>query len=319
MAVIGTDIYEAKRLLENREVIGIPTETVYGLAGNAFDVQAVTKIFQVKNRPSFDPLIVHSTSLRNIAQFVEDIPLLAHKLAERFWPGALTLLLRKKPIIPDLVTAGLDTVAVRMPDHPLTRQLLDLLDFPVAAPSANPFGYISPTRAAHVQAQLGAQIPYILDGGPCQVGIESTIVGFENQKPVIFRLGGLSLEVIRDTIGPVEVLPYSSSNPQAPGMLKSHYAPRKPLYINGLHEILEQYPPEKIGYMGFVSLAVQLPEQNQVLLSQTQDYAEAAQNLFAAMRKLDAMPHLDVIVTELLPEENLGRAINDRIRRAAIP
>jgi L-threonylcarbamoyladenylate synthase len=317
MAIIGTDIVEAKRLLENGAVIGLPTETVYGLAGNALDVQAVTRIFQVKNRPSFDPLIVHSNSLEKIAQFVQEIPPLARQLAEAFWPGALTILLPKKDSIPDLVTSGLDTVAVRMPSHPLTRQLLDTLSFPLAAPSANPFGYISPTRAEHVQTQLGDKIPYILDGGPCEVGIESTIVGFDQGTPIIYRLGGIALEAIQSVIGEVQVLPHSTSNPQAPGMLKSHYSPRKPLFINELNTILKQYPAEKVGYMGFVSLAAQLPPQNQILLSESQNYAEAAQRLFAAMRALDAMPQLEVIVAELLPEEDLGRAINDRIRRAA--
>lgn len=317
MAIIGTDIVEAKRLLENGAVIGLPTETVYGLAGNALDVQAVTRIFQVKNRPSFDPLIVHSNSLEKIAQFVQEIPPLARQLAEAFWPGALTILLPKKDSIPDLVTSGLDTVAVRMPSHPLTRQLLDTLNFPLAAPSANPFGYISPTRAEHVQTQLGDKIPYILDGGPCEVGIESTIVGFDQGNPIIYRLGGIALEAIQSVIGEVQVLPHSTSNPQAPGMLKSHYSPRKPLFINDLNTILKQYPAEKVGYMGFVSLAAQLPPQNQIFLSESQNYAEAAQRLFAAMRALDAMPQLEVIVAELLPEEDLGRAINDRIRRAA--
>ncbi len=316
MALIGTAIHEAKRLLENGEVIGIPTETVYGLAGNAFDAQAVTKIFQIKNRPSFDPLIVHSSSLDKISQFVKTIPPIAQTLAEHFWPGALTLLLPKKSIIPDLVTSGLETVAVRMPKHPLTRQLLDLLDFPVAAPSANPFGYISPTRAEHVQAQLGDKIPYILDGGPCQVGIESTIVGFDNEKPVIYRLGGISLEAIQEVIGPVQVLAHSTSNPQAPGMLKSHYAPRKPLFINEFDFLMTQYPPEQIGYLGFdLSKDTILPE-HQILLSPQRNYAEAAQNLFAALRQLDSLP-ISVICAELLPEQDLGRAINDRIRRAA--
>ncbi len=317
MAILGTDIQQARQFLERGDVIGLPTETVYGLAGNAFNAQAVTRIFQVKNRPSFDPLIVHSNSLDKISQFVREIPPLAQQLASRFWPGALTILLPKRDIIPDLVTSGLDTVAVRMPRHPLTRQLLDALDFPLAAPSANPFGYISPTRAEHVQAQLGDKIPYILDGGPCEVGIESTIVGFEDQKPIIYRLGGISLEAIQLAIGPVEVLPHSTSNPQAPGMLKSHYAPRKPLSIDNLEEVLKHHPAEKVGFMGFATLATQLPQENQVLLSDQQDYAEAAQQLFAAMRALDAMPQLEVIVAQLLPEEDLGRAINDRIRRAA--
>ena len=316
MAATGTDVFEAKRLLEAGAVVGIPTETVYGLAGNAFDAKAVARIFQVKNRPSFDPLIVHSDSLEKISRFVEDVPPLARKLAGAFWPGALTLLLPKKPVIPDLVTAGLDTVAVRMPNHPLTRELLGLLDFPLAAPSANPFGYISPTRAEHVEAQLGGLIPYILDGGPCQVGVESTIVGFMDGRPVVYRLGGLPLEGIEAIVGPAEVRPHSTSNPLAPGMLKSHYAPRKPLFIGGYDFLKTQYPPEQIGYLGFDRMKDNLPTDNQILLSPRRDYAEAARHLFAALRHLDALP-VAVICAELLPEEDLGRAINDRIRRAA--
>ncbi|MDJ1467875.1 L-threonylcarbamoyladenylate synthase [Xanthocytophaga flava] len=317
MALIDKDIYKAKSLLEAGEVIGIPTETVYGLAGNAFNVQAVTKIFQTKNRPTFDPLIVHSSSLAKIIQFVETIPPLAQKLATHFWPGPLTLLLQKKPNIPDLVTSGLETVAVRMPSHPLILDLLELLEFPLAAPSANPFGYISPTQAEHVQAQLGNKIPYILDGGPSHVGIESTIIGFEDTTPIVYRLGGLSIEAIESVIGPVSLMPHSSSNPQAPGMLKSHYAPRKPLVLDSIDQVLKQYAPEKIGYMGFSDFRKDLPEKNQLVLSQSRNYAEAAQKLFAAMRMLDTFPHLEIIVAELLPEEDLGRAINDRIRRAA--
>ncbi len=317
MATIGTDIYEAKRLLESGEAIGIPTETVYGLAANAFDSQAVARIFQVKNRPTFDPLIVHTDSLDKIGGFVTDIPPLARQLAAHFWPGALTLLLPKKAIIPDLVTAGLDTVAVRIPSHPLTRQLLGLLAFPVAAPSANPFGYLSPTRAEHVQAQLGDKIPYILDGGACEVGIESTIVGFGHGQPVIFRLGGISVERIENVVGAVRMLPHSTANPQAPGMLESHYAPRKPLLLNDLPAALRQFPAAQIGFLGFSGLAIQLPAQNQFLLSGSRDYAEAAQNLFAALRQLDSMPGISIIVAELLPEQDLGRAINDRLRRAA--
>lgn len=165
MALIGKDIKEAIELLEANEVIGLPTETVYGLAGNAFSAEAVTKIFEVKNRPTFDPLIVHTSSIKRISDFVREIPIKAQMLADMFMPGPLTLLLPKKENISDLVTSGLETVAVRIPKHPLAIELLENLDFPVAAPSANPFGYISPTSAQHVDNQLGTKIKYILDGG----------------------------------------------------------------------------------------------------------------------------------------------------------
>ena len=176
MAEIGQDILKAKEILIAGGLVAIPTETVYGLAGNALNENSVANIFRAKNRPSFDPLIVHVASILQAERFVEDIPSQARKLAETYWPGPLTILLKKRPIISDLVTSGLDTVAIRVPAQDLTRSLLASLDFPLAAPSANPFGYVSPTKAEHVNEQLGDNIDYILDGGDCQVGIESTIV-----------------------------------------------------------------------------------------------------------------------------------------------
>lgn len=312
--LIGTDIHIAKDWLEKGELVAIPTETVYGLAGNAFDVKAVAKIFAVKNRPTFDPLIVHTHRIEQIEYFVKDFPPKARLLAEHFWAGAMTLLLPKKEVIPDLVTAALPTVAVRIPKHPLTLQLLESLSFPLAAPSANPFGYISPTSAQHVATQLGGKIPYILDGGNCQVGIESTIIGFENEDVIIYRLGGLSVEAIEQVVGKVTVKTHSSSNPNAPGRLESHYAPTKPLYIE--KEILDKFAPQEIGVLCFSEYLPAIPHENQCLLSPNGDVVEAAQHLFAMMRRLDAMP-VKVIFAELLPEESLGRAINDRLRRAS--
>lgn len=317
MTIIGTDILNAKHLLQSGEVVGIPTETVYGLAGNALDDDAVLKIFRVKNRPQFDPLIVHTDSLSKLSSFTTDFSEKAQKLAHAFWPGPLTLLLPKSEIISDLVTSGLNTVAVRIPNHPLTLQLLAALDFPLAAPSANPFGYISPTSATHVEAQLGNNIPYILDGGESTVGIESTIVGFEGDEAIIYRLGGTSVEAIEKVIGSVRLVAHSSSNPKAPGMLKSHYSPRKSLFIKNINEIFEQYSKEEIGYLSFQQYHKALPLEHQRVLSFTGNYNEAAKHLFAYMRELDSLP-IEVIYAELLPEQDLGRAINDRIRRAAV-
>lgn len=313
--MIGTDIHIAKNFLEQGELVAIPTETVYGLSGNAFDTKAVAKIFAVKNRPTFDPLIVHTYHINQIEQFVSSFPLKAQILAKHFWAGSMTLLLPKKDIIPDLVTAGLPTVAVRIPQHSLTLSLLESLPFPLAAPSANPFGYISPTTAQHVAAQLGEKIPYILDGGSCKVGIESTIIGFENEETTIYRLGGLSVEAIEKVAGKVIVKTHSSSNPNTPGRLESHYAPQKALYVK--EEIFEKFSSEEIGVLCFSEYLPNIPAENQFLLSPKKDFLEAAQNLFAMMRKLDKMP-IKAIFAELLPEENLGRAINDRLRRASV-
>ncbi|RYU93507.1 L-threonylcarbamoyladenylate synthase [Emticicia agri] len=316
MASIGKDIAEAIGLLNEGHVIGIPTETVYGLAGNAINTDAVAKIFEVKNRPSFDPLIIHTNSIDRFSAYVSEIDERAFALAEKFMPGPLTLLLPRKDIIPDLVTSGLDKVAIRIPQHPLTLELLSQLDYPLAAPSANPFGYISPTSAAHVNNQLGDKIKYILDGGTCQVGIESTIVGFEAQEAIVYRKGGLSIEEIEGVIGKVKVIDHSSSNPQAPGMLKSHYAPKKQLLLLPENQSVRN-DGKKIGYLGFQHYHQEIPQQNQLLLSPDGDFREAAKHLFAYMRQLDAMD-VDIIYTDLLPEKDLGRAINDRIRRATV-
>lgn len=316
MAEIGKNILTAKNYLEKEELVAIPTETVYGLAANALNPIAVAKIFEAKERPTFDPLIVHTHSLNKVYKFVTNIHPALLKLAEAFWPGPLTLLLPKKEIIPSLVTSGLDRVGVRVPNHALTLELLAQLDFPLAAPSANPFGYISPTTAEHVEKQLGMRIPYILDGGSCTVGLESTIVGEENGEIIIYRLGGLSIDEIETIVGKVSVQLNQSSNPKAPGQLKSHYAPKKPVYIGNLNELQNQYSDKKIGAIVFgndIKLNESILIKN---LSSTKNYQEASANLFSFLRELDEAD-VAVIISELLPETGLGLAINDRLRRAS--
>lgn len=313
MAEIGTDINKAAALLMQGEVVAIPTETVYGLAGNAINSSSVLKIFEVKNRPQFDPLIVHVADIVQAQQFVEDISEQAKLLSEEFWPGPLTLLLKKKSIIPDLVTSGLDTVGIRCPNHPLTQQLLKSISFPLAAPSANPFGYVSPTTAQHVNEQLGEKIQYILDGGPCEVGIESTIIGFEEDSPVVYRLGGISLEQIQQVVGKVRTQTHSTSNPKAPGQLKSHYAPGKKVLLGKIEDLLQNYPAHCSGILTFQK---DYNSPHQIVLSPSGNLEEAAQNLFAALRSFDKML-VDVVLAELVPDNGIGRAINDRLRRAA--
>lgn len=316
MAEIGKDILKAKEYLEKDELVAIPTETVYGLAANALNPTAVAKIFEVKERPTFDPLIVHTHSMDKVYDFVTNIHPTLLKLAETFWPGPLTLLLPKKIIIPNLVTSGLDRVGVRIPNHPLTLKLLAQLNFPLAAPSANPFGYISPTTAKHVENQLGTKIPYILDGGNCAVGLESTIVGEENGEVIIYRLGGLSINEIEFIVGKVSIELNQSSNPKAPGQLKSHYAPKKPVYIGDLNELQAKYFDKKIGAIVFgneTNLHATALVKN---LSVTKNFQEAAINLFSFLRELDEAD-VDIIITELLPPQGLGLAINDRLKRAA--
>jgi L-threonylcarbamoyladenylate synthase len=316
MAEIGTDIQKAADLLNEGKLVAIPTETVYGLAANAFNEEAVLKIFEAKNRPHFDPLIVHSSSPEWTKQHVDNIPPTAITLMDEFWPGPLTLVLPKKDFVPDLVTSGLDTVAVRVPSHPMTSDLIQRLDFPLAAPSANPFGYISPTSAQHVNDQLGDKVDYILDGGPTKVGLESTIVGFEEGKPVIYRLGGLGIDLIQEVIGEVGVRLNQSSDPMAPGMLKSHYAPAKPLYLGNPESLIRDLNGQKIGFLGFMKKIDSITGENQLILSEKGDLQEAAVNLFAFMRLFENLD-VDVIVAEEVPEVGLGKAINDRLRRAA--
>ena len=313
MAEIGNDIEKAIRLLNAGELVAIPTETVYGLAGNALSGDTVAKIFTVKNRPQFDPIIIHVPDLSYVKQYVEEIPLKATKLAEKFWPGPLTLLLKKKSIIPDLVTAGLDTVGIRCPNHQLTYELLQHLPFPLAAPSANPFGYVSPTTPLHVNEQLGNKISYILDGGPCTIGIESTIVGFENGNGVVYRLGGLNVEQIEHVIGEVKVQTHSTSNPKAPGQLKSHYSTNKKIILGNLNELVHKYNPEEVAILSFTN---NFNAPFKFVLSPSGTLEQAAQNLFTALRTLDKMP-VKIILAELVPQQGLGRAINDRLRRAS--
>ncbi|MBK7149693.1 MAG: threonylcarbamoyl-AMP synthase [Bacteroidetes bacterium] len=314
--IIGKDLNEAKILLQRNEVVGIPTETVYGLAANALNSEAVLKIFTVKERPHFDPLIVHTHAIGEIEKYVSEFPAKARMLLEAFSPGPLTVLLKKKAVIPDLVTSGLDTVAMRIPKQELSLQLLRQLDFPLAAPSANPFGYISPTSAAHVYHQLNGKIPYILDGGSCQVGVESTIVGFENNQVIVYRLGGLSLEDLERVAGTVIVNSISSSNPVSPGLLKSHYAPRTPFRLVTASEAASLNLQKNSAVIGFNEWLPVVPKDQQFLLSEKGNLNEAAKNLFAVMRQLDQM-QLDEIVAVEFPEIGLGKAINDRLQRAA--
>lgn len=312
-AAIGKDIKKAKELLEEGALVAIPTETVYGLAANGLNPKAVTRIFSVKNRPQFDPLILHLPSIDRLTLYAEDVPRQALTLAQQFWPGPLTLVLNRKNIIPDIVTAGLPTVGLRCPDHPLTRALLNAIAFPLAAPSANPFGYVSPTTAAHVADQLGNKIPYILDGGPCRVGLESTIVGFPDGVPTVYRQGGLKIEDLEAVLGNVALRVTASSDPRSPGQLESHYAPGKKLIIGVIDDLIKQHATEKFGILSFEK---SYDVAHQVVLSSSGDLAEAAHHLFAAMRTLDASP-IDIILTEYVPDVDLGKAINDRLRRAA--
>ncbi|GIV26671.1 MAG: tRNA threonylcarbamoyladenosine biosynthesis protein [Bacteroidia bacterium] len=321
--MIGTDILKAAELLKQNELVAIPTETVYGLAGNAFNPIAVAKIFEVKNRPTFNPLIVHIKNIEFIHTIAQKFDERLLHLLRRFSPGPLTILVEKKTIIPDLVTAGSSKVAIRIPNHPMTLELLNLLDFPLAAPSANPFQYISPTTAQQVEEQLGNKIPYILDGGKCKVGIESTIVGIEENNVVVYRLGGVSIEDIEKEIGKVVVkkkLLKETEHHQVitSGQLEKHYAPKKPVIIGDLEDLLNKYKSVSKAIILFGDKHYNSDNKNTLVfnLSPKGDFVEAAAHLFETLYLADKS-NVDVILCELLPDVGLGRSINDRLKRAS--
>lgn len=310
--VIGKDIVIAKQILDAGDLVAIPTETVYGLAANALNEDAVLKIFKAKNRPQFNPLIIHLPIWRAAEKYVTEIPAVVNELAMHFSPGPITFLLPKKSIVPDLVTAGSNKVAIRIPAHPLSMQLLKTLDYPVAAPSANPFGYVSPTMAQHVYDGLKGKIPYILDGGACNIGVESTIVDFENGDVIIRRNGGIIKEMIEEVTGkPVLVFTEATDHPVAPGQLKSHYATTTPLYVGDKKLLKKQFSGKKIIELGF---GVDSSSEG-YNLSIASNADEAAKNIFSFLRRADN-EQADVIITGLLPGIGLGRAVNDRLLRA---
>lgn len=311
---IGKDVSKAKQWLELGELVAVPTETVYGLAANALDVKAVAKIYEAKNRPQFNPLIIHVADIDQLKIYVEQLPAECIQLMQKFSPGPLTCLLKKNKRIPDITTAGSDYVAVRIPDHPLTLELLFQLSFPLAAPSANPSGYVSPVTAQHVYEGLHDKIPYILDGGNAAVGLESTIVGFKDGEVIVHRLGGLAVEEIENVLGKPVKISITHDAPETPGQLKSHYATIKKLLIGDIQQMMTQY-----GHLNFGVISFQhsyITEHPQIVLSSKGDMAEAASKLFSAMREMDEK-HIEIILAELVPDIGIGKAINDRLKRAA--
>ncbi len=309
-----TETQKAAEMIQEGGLVAFPTETVYGLGADALNPYAVAEIFEVKNRPQFDPLIVHVADMRQAEILVTKFPEKALKLIEKFWPGPLTIVLPKSPLVPDIVTSSLPTVAIRVPNHPMALELIRESGRPIAAPSANPFGQVSPTTAEHVRRSLGSKIGMILDGGPCQIGVESTVVSFIDKEPVLLRPGGAPLEEIQALIGPILLLAKAAGRPQAPGQLESHYAPRTPLFLG---VPLESLPAgKKIGFLGLGKPLDSSPFAAVEVLSDHDDLRQAAANLFAAMRRLDEK-NLDVIWALPVPDQGLGRAINDRLAKAS--
>ncbi|MGL2994129.1 L-threonylcarbamoyladenylate synthase [Flavobacterium sp. TSSA_36] len=312
------DIEKAVRILNESENVAIPTETVYGLAGNIYSETAIRKIFKRKKRPYYNPLIVHLKSYSEVEKVAIEIPEKARVLAEAFWPGPLTLVLKKQKNISDLITAGKDTVAVRVPNHPLTLALLEQLDYPLAAPSANPFGSISPTTAAHVATYFDAKTLFVLDGGPCINGIESTIIGFDGESPILYRAGAIPIEAIENSVGKLSVFTKDDVAPIAPGMLSKHYAPTTPTILTSdMAKSLLDYSDKRVGVMSFCKRYQNPAIVHQEVLSSQGNLAEAANRLYAALHALDSQP-IEVILVEKAPHTGIGIAINDKLQRASV-
>lgn len=317
--MISTNLQLAAKALKSGGLIGLPTETVYGLAANIYDENAVRDVYSLKQRPLNHPLIVHIGTASDLHKVAQSVPQLAEDLAAAFWPGPLTLLLPKNAQVPDVVTSGLPTVAVRMPNHPLALALLKAIDFPLAAPSANPYGRISPSSAQHVQDYFGDDIEMVLDGGNCSLGIESTIVGFEDEQPIIYRLGSLSIEKITAITGPVKIFNKDEVSPRAPGMSAKHYAPRTPVvFSTDVRRDIDAFKHNRIGVILFKEYLADAPSScQQHVLSPKGSLSEAGARLYAKLHQLDGLG-LDYIVAEKFPEHDLGNSINDKLDRAAL-
>ncbi|NBX77583.1 MAG: threonylcarbamoyl-AMP synthase [Proteobacteria bacterium] len=310
--MITKNLNDAVTQLKQGQLVAVPTETVYGLAANALDAKAVAKIFALKERPVDHPLIVHVSTMEQAKSLVTSFPEKAEKLAKAFWPGPLTLVLSKNDRVPELTTGGMQSVAIRVPNHPAPLAIIEQCGFPLAAPSANPFGRISPTTALHVEQSFGAEAPLVFDGGPCQVGVESTIVSFLNEDPCVLRLGGLAVEEIEKVIGPVAQVGKSAKS-IAPGMLPQHYAPRTPLVIL---EEKDSLPSGRLGLLSLHQPANKDAFEAYEILSPEGSLEQAASGFYSALRRLDEAS-LDAIVAYRFPDKGLGKALNDRLERAS--
>ena len=308
------NIRRAAGIIKDGGIVAFPTETVYGLGADAFNPEAVARIFEAKQRPFFDPLIVHIGDIRQLDMVAASIPDMGRECARRFWPGPFTMVLPKSANVPDIVTAGLDTVGIRMPAHDIARRLIAEAGTPVAAPSANPFGYISPTSASHVARQLGDRVDMILDGGPCAVGVESTIVRLDGSGCIVLRHGGLPVEDIEDVTGTLYEKE-EKGDPQAPGQLPYHYSPSTPVILVDSIEDIPRFLPTH-GILAFTRPEIDTRQAPVEVLSRDGSLREAAVRLFDCLHRLDGMG-LGCIYAQKVPEEGLGRAIMDRLRKAA--
>ena len=314
-------IEQAATILKEGGLIGMPTETVYGLAANALDGKAIARIFEAKGRPSFNPLITHFARARDIEPYAE-MDERAKALAQKFWPGPLTMILKRKTNCPisDLVTAGLPTLAVRVPDHKAAQDLIRAAGFPLAAPSANPSGTLSPTSAAHVARTLGDKVDLVLAAGSSRIGLESTVIDLSTEQSIILRPGGITPEELEETLGHKLHIAEQSDDIKSPGQLLKHYAPKTPLRLNAVDlnpdEALLAFGSTKFMGIKGGGAATDLPEDMIRNLSETGDLHEAASNLFTMLHDMDAHNHRAIAVMSI-PDIGVGIAINDRLKRAA--
>jgi L-threonylcarbamoyladenylate synthase len=305
-------IAEAGRLIRAGGLVALPTETVYGLGADALNAEACARIFEAKRRPLFDPLICHIADIAMLERFAVSPSGAALRLCERFWPGPLTVILPKKENLPGIVTSGLDTVAVRLPDHPVALEVIRAAGTPVAAPSANPFGYLSPTTARHVDDALGDAVDLVLDGGPCRVGVESTIVRLDGGRLWILRPGGIAAEELAEATG-LSPEQATAATPDAPGMLECHYAPHSRLRIVDEASVHTAEPDAALLSFRGARIPLGMPC---CVLSSAGNLREAAARLFSALHELDR-PGIRTILAERVPDEGLGRAIMNRLGKAA--
>lgn len=308
------NIKRAAEVIKSGETVAFPTETVYGLGADGLNPTAVAKIFEAKNRPSFNPLILHIASINQLYDLVNIKSKKVQQLVEAFWPGPLTIVLPKKEIVPDIVTAGNLTVAIRLPKHPIALKLIEAAGKPIAAPSANTFGFLSPTTAKHVEKQLGEKVSYILDGGKSDVGVESTIIEVCEDRIYLLRPGGITIEMIEKVCGKVEVKKTDLNNPTSPGQLQHHYAPKVPIkFLNELNE--KEIKAKKVAGLFFKENKTHLKFKHIEILSPRGELHEAAANLFHHLHLLESL-NVDLIIVEPVKEEGLGIAIMDRLRKA---
>ena len=313
--LISNDLAKAAKLLKNGSVVGVPTETVYGLGASIYNANAIDYIFELKKRPRTNPLIVHISSIDQLSEITTEFPELAQRLATTFWPGSLTMVLPKSDQIPNHITANKSTVAVRIPNHPIFLDLINLAG-PIAAPSANPYERISPTTSAHVANYFPKGLPLIVEGGACKNGIESTIVGFEKQQVVIYRLGSISIEEIESVVGKVKIKNQARGENIAPGMSQKHYAPTtKTILTSAINEFIEDFHDNKIGVIRFKETTKDQAIFKQLTLAPDGDFKVAASNIYAFLHELDRL-NLDFILIEPLPNIGIGLSINDRLKRA---